>query len=402
MRVVGEHQAGHRQLGHHELVKRRQRAAIGPPSRCPSTLSWSGPTVTINQAAGQADPTNASPINYTAVFSEAVTDFATGDVTLTGTAGATTGTVTEIAPNDGTTYNVAVSGMTGSGTVIASIAAGVAQNGSAQTNAASTSTDKTVTYDITGPSVTINKAAAQGDPTTVSPINFTVVFDDTVTDFATGDVDLSASTALGTLVGTVTGSGATYNVAVTGMTGSGDVVARLTAGVAHDALGNPSAASTSTDSTVAYEYDVTPPGVTINQAAGQGDPTGAAVTNFTVVFTEPVTDFATGDVDLSASTALGTLVGTVTGSGVTYNVAVTGMTASGDVVASLAAGVAHDAAGNPSAASTSTDDTVTYSPGPPPGSDGTVSFKAFDLTSTTSPYIVTTDTFETGSARTAS
>ena len=44
-------------------------------------------------------------------------------------------------------------------------------------NIASTSTDNTVTYDITGPSVTINKAAAQGDPTTVSPINFTVIFD---------------------------------------------------------------------------------------------------------------------------------------------------------------------------------------------------------------------------------
>ena len=35
------------------------------------------PTVTINQAAGQADPTNASPINFTVVFSESVTDFAT-------------------------------------------------------------------------------------------------------------------------------------------------------------------------------------------------------------------------------------------------------------------------------------------------------------------------------------
>ena len=48
------------------------------------------PTVTINQAAGQADPTNTSPINFTVVFSETVTDFATGDVTLSGTAGATT------------------------------------------------------------------------------------------------------------------------------------------------------------------------------------------------------------------------------------------------------------------------------------------------------------------------
>ena len=70
---------------------------------------------------GQDDPTNASPINFTVVFSEPVTGFATGDVTLGGSANPTTGTVTEIAPNDGTTYKVAVSGMTGSGTVTASI-----------------------------------------------------------------------------------------------------------------------------------------------------------------------------------------------------------------------------------------------------------------------------------------
>jgi serine protease AprX len=45
--------------------------------------------VTINQASGQVDPTNSSPINFTVVFSEPVSDFATGDVTLSGTAGAT-------------------------------------------------------------------------------------------------------------------------------------------------------------------------------------------------------------------------------------------------------------------------------------------------------------------------
>src|SRR5262249_2386659 len=49
------------------------------------TIDNIAPTVTINQALGQADPTNTSPIHFTVVFSEAVTDFATGDVTLSGT-----------------------------------------------------------------------------------------------------------------------------------------------------------------------------------------------------------------------------------------------------------------------------------------------------------------------------
>ena len=108
-----------------------------------ATVTTAAPiAVTIDQAAGQFDPATGSPIDFTVVFSEAVTDFETGDVTLGGTAGADTATVT----GSGTTYNVAVSGMTGAGTVIASIAAGVAHDNAGNGNAASTSTDNTVTY----------------------------------------------------------------------------------------------------------------------------------------------------------------------------------------------------------------------------------------------------------------
>lgn len=99
-------------------------------------------TVTINQKSDQVDPTNSSTINFTVVFSGTVADFTTGDVALSGTAGATTGTVT----GSGTIYNVAVTGMTGGGTVIASLAAGVATGAAGNTNEASTSTDNTVTF----------------------------------------------------------------------------------------------------------------------------------------------------------------------------------------------------------------------------------------------------------------
>jgi hypothetical protein len=315
--------------------------------------SAAGPTVTINQAVGQADPTGTSPINFTVVFSSAVTGFATGDVTLSGTAGATTGTVT----GSGTTYNVAVSGMTGSGTVIASIAADVAVDGSSNGNQASTSTDNTVTFnlpDVIPPTVTINQAAAQTDPTAASPINFTVVFNETVTGFATGDVTLSGTA--GATTATVTGSGTTYNVAVSGMTGTGTVIATVPAAVAIDGSGNPNLASTSTDNSVTF--NATPPSVTINQAVGQADPTGTSPINFTVVFNEPVTGFVTGDVVLSGTA--GATTATVTGSGTTYNVAVSGMTVSGTVIANVPAAVAIDIDGNDNTASTSTDNTVTF------------------------------------------
>jgi len=107
------------------------------------------PSVTINQAATQADPAIGSTIHFTVVFSEPVDDFATGDVPLSGTAGATTATVS----GSGTTYDVAVAGMTADGTVIASVAPGAAHDAAGNASSASTSTDQTVTYDATAPTV---------------------------------------------------------------------------------------------------------------------------------------------------------------------------------------------------------------------------------------------------------
>ena len=129
------------------------------------------------------------------------------------------------------------------------------------------------------------------------------------------------------------------------MTADGTVIARCRR-AARDAAGNVSAASTSTDNTVTY--DTRRPTVTINQAAGQADPTNALADHFTVVFSEPVTGFTGADVALGGTA--GATTAAVTGSGTTYNVAVSGMTGDGTVVASIAAGGATDAAGNASIA----------------------------------------------------
>ncbi|MBL0202416.1 MAG: M36 family metallopeptidase [Chitinophagaceae bacterium] len=135
------------------------------------------PTVTINQAAAQTDPTSVASIAFTAVFSAPVIGFATGDVVISGTAGATIGTVT----GGPTTYTVTVTNMTGSGTVIATIPAGVCTNAALEANLASTSTDNTVTYNLpavpcvstysyTGPAVAVpdNTPAGVDIPLTVS------------------------------------------------------------------------------------------------------------------------------------------------------------------------------------------------------------------------------------------
>jgi hypothetical protein len=161
----------------------------------------------------------------------------------------------------------------------------------------------------------------------------------------------------------VSGSGTTYNVAVSGMAQSGTVTVSIPASVAQDAAGNPNLASTSTDSTVTYNApDITRPIVTVNQAAGQADPTSSTPFSFTVVFSEAVTGFGDSGSDVSLGGTAGATTKLVSGSGTTYNVAVSGMAQSGTVTVSIPAGAAQDAAGNPNLASTSTDNTVTYNP----------------------------------------
>ena len=118
------------------------------------------PSVTINQAASQADPASSAPILFTAIFSEAVNGFTSGDVAVGGTAG---GTKTVSVSGGPSSYTVAVSGMTSSGTVTATIPAGAARDGAGNNNTASTSSDNTVTFnapDGTPPTVDITSPAS--------------------------------------------------------------------------------------------------------------------------------------------------------------------------------------------------------------------------------------------------
>ena len=76
--------------------------------------------------------------------------------------------------------------------------------------------------------------------------------------------------------------------------------------------GNANLASTSTDNSV--YYDITPPTVTINQAGTQDDPTAATTVNFTVIFSEKVTGFVSGDLSIGGTAGATTTTVTPVGS----------------------------------------------------------------------------------------
>ena len=120
------------------------------------------PSVTLNQASGQADPTSTNPVLFTADFSEAVTGFTGADVTLSGTANRSGATVTV---NGGpSNYTISVAGLAGNGTLIVALGANVATDAAGNGNLAGTSTDNTVTvnFDSTGPVITPNVGGTLG------------------------------------------------------------------------------------------------------------------------------------------------------------------------------------------------------------------------------------------------
>lgn len=103
------------------------------------------------------------------------------------------------------------------------------------------------------------------------------------------------------------------------------------------------------------------PTVTINQLVTQADPTSNPTITFVATFSESVTGFDNFDISFAGSTAGGNLTASVTSGPDIYMITVSGMTSSGTVVVSLPAGVANATYGaEPTLASTSTDNTVTY------------------------------------------
>ena len=149
------------------------------------------------------------------MFSEIVVGFTAADVTVGGTATfADDAPVVTVSTDDNITWTITVSGMVTDGTVIASIAAGVAADPAENANLASTSTDNTVTYhedsntpptvsgtlDTTTPTTdqtltaTAEVSDADGDPVTLTfvwSVNGVVVQTTADTTCLTDTFDLS-------------------------------------------------------------------------------------------------------------------------------------------------------------------------------------------------------------------
>jgi hypothetical protein len=282
--------------------------------------------------------------------------------------GANTVAATNMTRTDATHYTASYVVGAGDGTATVTLSTGTDAAGNPIT--AAPTSGATFTVDNTGPAISSVSKPADGSYKAGQNLDFTVTFNQNATVVATGGTPAIGLTigATARIASYVSGSGTSallfrYTIVSGDNDADGIAVASaisLNGGTIKDAVGNDAGLSFSALSTSGVLIDATAPTVTINQAAGQNDPTNSSPLNFTVVFSEPVTGFTNSDVTTSGTATFGTKTVTVTGSGTTYTVAIGGMNATGTVIAAIPAGAATDAAGNANTAATSTDAAVTY------------------------------------------
>lgn len=287
----------------------KNSAAVEQALTSATSVTWTqdlvAPTLTINQKSGQADPTNTLPLEFTIVASEAIANFTVADVTQSGTA---TGITWSLTTSDNITWSLKATAVTGAGTLIPSITANKLTDVAGNNNTASTSTDNQITYETTKPSLTINQAAGQTDPTNSLPIEFTVVFTEAInpSTFVAADIT-QGGTASGITWNLTTSDNITWTLEAMAVTTAGTLIPSITAGKVSDPAGNTNNASTTTDATVTY--DTTAPVNAASLAWQQTTPTNT--TALVAQWTKSTsTDLASQKVRFYTGAACNTYTGT--------------------------------------------------------------------------------------------
>jgi hypothetical protein len=261
------------------------------------------------------------PITVTLTLSEEVEEFVASMLTIkNGVAGTISGSGTsysfDVTPDD-------------SGEIVVSLAAETLTNLESIPNAAGASVSFTYA-DPTNPTLVL--ASTSSATTNLTNIPVTATFSRSVTGFTSSDV-----TIFGGTIGSFTGSGKNYSFYVTPSGSS--ITIDVAAGVATSTTNIGNLAATQ----LARTFDNTVPTVVLTTSAGASS--NVSPIPVTATFSESVTGFVIEDITVTNGAA-----SNFAGSGAVYTFDVT-PSAQGNVVVSVAAANAVDAALNPNTAS---------------------------------------------------
>mgnify|MGYP006283275365 CR=1 FL=1 len=225
------------------------------------------------------------------MFSGAVgsSSFGTDDVTQVGTA---TGVTWALSTSDNITWSLTATAVGSSGTIIPSIAADRVVDAFGNNNSAATSTDKTVTYDITVPTVAFASLSPANPSSSLAPtIRGTVSEASTVTLY----YDSSCSTAKSAVAGNTA-------FASPGITVSTNVNSNTTTTIYAKAIDSVGNTSTCTQ-LVIYSHDGVSPTVTsVTSGLADGTYKAGQVVPVSITFSEVVTVTGTPKISLETGT----------------------------------------------------------------------------------------------------
>ena len=314
----------------------------GYPNLAASRFSWTfdttKPTMIITAANGStavADgaTTNDRTLNLTFTSSEVTTNFASGDVSVSG------GTLSSFVATSSTVYT-GVFTPSGDGATTIDIAASTFTDAAGNNNTAATRFDWT--FDTTKPTMIItatngSTAVADGATTNDGTLTLTFTSSEAITNFTSGSVTLSG--------GTLSSFSATSSSVFTGVftpSTDGTTTIDIMAGIFADAAGNTNTAVPQFN----WIYDGTKPTMTITATNGSTAVANDAITKdstLTLTFTssEVTTDFTAEDVTVSG----GTLSDFAAMSTTVYTAKFT-PSSSGATTIDVAANTFTDAAGN--------------------------------------------------------
>jgi subtilisin-like proprotein convertase family protein len=288
------------------------------------------PTVAIARAGSGTIGSGGSAL-VTFTLSEPATNFAVGDVAVTG--GSLAGFT-----GSGTSYTATftpTAGFTGSAEI--AVAAGAFTDAAGNPNLAGG--PLVIPVDTVGPTVTITRA---GTGTLIGGAGDTLTFTLSVatTQFTAADITVAGGAILG-----FSGSGTVYTATFTPAAAfQGSATVSVAAGAFTNGGGNPNALTT-----LAIPVDAVPPTLTITRS-GSGPLTVGSTATITFTVSEPVTTFGREDVTVSGGT-----LSPLSGSGAVYTATfepTPGFTGTASI--SVAAGVFTDPASYPNRAASLT------------------------------------------------
>ncbi|MCO5101788.1 MAG: Ig-like domain-containing protein [Burkholderiaceae bacterium] len=306
------------------------------------------PTVAItDSASGVAN----GAITYTFTFSEPVSGFSADDVVVSGGA---KGAFTAL---DARTYTLVVTPPAGTeGEIDVSVPAGATVDAAGNASAAASAPAQA--FDTLAPTLTITDS--EPGATATGNVTFTFTFSEAVTGFGAGDINVS-----GGAKGAFSGSGAVYRLIVAPAADQqGTIEVSVAAGAAQDAAGNPSSGASASQG---FDVRLPPSLVITDDVSG----TASGPVTYTFEFSEPVSGFTAGDVEVIGVPAGSK--GPLTGAGAVYRMVITPPAgAEGEIGVRVPAGVATDGAGNANLGQNAAPQLFdTVAPNPPTISDDT-------------------------------